>query len=137
MTYNPKFPYNGEQIIFNSDRISLNSKTDSIFLFSSKAISFSSNEGIHFNTNNMIINSDIIKLGLDAVEPLVKGNQLEFFHNKLLNDLEAMGNQLYIATDSNGNAIPAVQISGNILLKSTKRLKNLLKKINSSQNFTL
>jgi len=57
--------------------------------------------------------------------------------NKLLSDLENVGDQLFTATDSNGNAIPSVQTAGNSLIKSTKRIRTLLKTINSEQNYTI
>jgi len=136
--YKPQFPYNGKQIIFNSDRVLINSKNDSILLFSSKVISLSSNEGIHFNTEKeFIVNSSKIQLGIDATEPLVRGNKFKNLMNKLLSDLENVGDQLFTATDSNGNAIPSVQTAGNSLIKSTKRIRTLLKTINSEQNYTI
>lgn len=138
MTYIPDFPYNKNQLILNSDRVIINSKSDSIFLFSDKAIGFSSNEGIHFNTNkNIILNGSKIQLGLEAKEPLIKGNQLENLFNKMFSDLENIGDQLYNAVDSNGNPIPSVATAGNILIKSVKRLKVLLKTIKSDQNYTI
>lgn len=138
MTYIPKFPYNGPQEIFNSGRIVLNSKDDSIFLFSSKAIGLSSNEGIHLNTEKeIILNSSNIQLGLDANEPLIKGAKHNNMMLKLLNDLENVGGQLFSATDSNGNPIPSVQTAGNSLIKSVKRIKILLPNIYSKQNYTI
>ena len=136
--YKPQFPYNGKQIIFNSDRVLINSKNDSILLFSSKVISLSSNEGIHFNTEKeFIVNSSKIQLGIDATEPLVRGNKFKNLMNKLLLDLENVGDQLFTATDSNGNAKTSVQTAGNSLIKSTKRIRILLKTINSEQNYTI
>jgi hypothetical protein len=136
--YTPKFPYDKDQIIINSNRITLNSKDDSIFLFANKIINFSSNEGIHFNTNkNIIFNSSKIQLGLNAEEPLVKGNQLKNILEKLLELLEIVGSQLLTATDSNNIPIVTVQTSGNSLIKSSKRIKLLLKNLNSEQNYTL
>ncbi len=138
MAYTPQFPYNGNQIIYTSDRIMFNSRNDSIFLFSNKVIGLSSNEGIHLNTDgDVIINSPKIQLGIDAAEPLVRGKKFINMMEKLLSDLENVGGQLFTATDSNGNPIPAVQTAGNSLVKSTKRVKILLKSINSTQNFTL
>tara|TARA_Y100000592_G_scaffold85719_1_gene138157 strand:- start:16894 stop:17364 length:471 start_codon:yes stop_codon:yes gene_type:complete len=73
MTYIPSPPqtYKGNQIILNSDRLLFNAKSDSILLFSSKAIGFSTNGSFHFdtspdkNTSKFIINSPNIYLGLD------------------------------------------------------------------------
>jgi exonuclease VII small subunit len=136
--YKPLFPYDKEQILINSDRVSINSKDDSIFLFSNKVIGLSSNEGLHFNTNeNIIFNSNKIQLGLDAKEPLVKGNQLYNLLERLINDLENVGEQLNESIDSNGNPIPQTQTAGNNLIKSCKRIRKLLKNINSTQNYTI
>jgi hypothetical protein len=138
MSYIPKFPYNDDQAIINSNRVTLNSKTDSIFLFSSKMIILSSNEGIHFNTNKeFIVNSTKIQLGLNADEPIPKGNKLKNVLEKILDSLEIVGDQLNVAKDSNDNPIPAVQTAGNSLIRSTKRIKTLLKTINSTKNFTV
>lgn len=137
-TYKPEFPYNNPQIIFNSDRITLNSKKDSIFLFSSKIINFSSNEGIHFNTtDDIIMNGNKILLGLNAKEPLVKGNQIKNILDLLLDMISNVGEQLNDAIDSNGNPIINVQTSGNMLFKTSKRIKNQLKYILSKNNFTI
>lgn len=135
--YKPLFPYDEDQILISSNRVSINSKTDSIFFFSSKIISLSSNEGIHINTDNkVVINSSNIYLGLNAVEPLVKGNQLTNFHVRLINDLKNVGEQLSDAVDSNNNPLPSVQTAGNILIKSSRRLNKLIKSINSEVNYT-
>lgn len=136
--YKPDFPYKDDQLIINSDRLILNSKKDSIFLFANKAISFSANEGIHFNTEKeFYVNAKNIKLGLGADEPLVKGNQLKNILTKLLNDQNNIGNLLSNAVDSNGVAITSVVTAGNSLQRSTNRIKTLLKNLNSTSNFTL
>lgn len=138
MRYVPKFPYRGEQIIANSGRVLINSKDDSIFLFSNKLINFSSNEGIHFNTEReVIINSSEVRIGLEAKEPLVRGNKLKNILDKIFQDFDSLGNQLSKALDSNGNPIPAVQTAGSSLIRSSKRLKTLLKDLNSNQNYTV
>lgn len=136
--YTPVFPYNQEQIIINSDRVVLNSKLDSIFLFSDKIISLSSNEGVHVNTSKGIyMNGEEIRLGLKADNPIPKGNETTEAFNKILDTLDNVGGLLLSATDSNGNPIPQVVTAGNTLQKSSKRIKTLIKKINSKQNYTL
>lgn len=135
--YKPEFPYKGNKLIVNSDRIIINSKKDSIFLFSNKVINFSSNEGIHFNTNkDIFMNGKNIKLGLNADEPLVKGNQLKNLLEKLLNDLHDIGETLSKSTDSNNVPITGVVTAGDSLKKSINRIKTLLNKINSNNIFT-
>jgi len=96
MAYKPDNPhiYQGKQVIINSDRLLFNAKTDSILLFSDKAIGFSTNGSIHFDTsngdkNNFIVNAPNIYLGLDynddlPKEPAVKGDTLDEFLNEML-----------------------------------------------------
>lgn len=136
--YKPDFPYLGEQIIINSGRVILNSKDDSIFLFAKKAIGFSSAGTINFDTNSkVIINSPKIYLGLDAKEPLVKGNQLELILNDLLEMLRVLGAQLDGTQDSNGVFLTNIITASNSLSKSVGRIKNRVKDIKSKQNYTL
>ena len=96
MTKTPDAPhiYQGKQVIINSDRLLFNAKTDSILLFSNKAIGFSTNGSIHFDTsggdeNNFIVNAPNIYLGLDykdhlPKEPAVLGDSLDEFLNEVL-----------------------------------------------------
>ena len=89
MSYKPDFPYLGEQIIITSGRVTLNSKDDSVFLFGKKAIGFSSAGTINFDSDDkVIINAPQIYLGLEAKEPLVKGQALENLLLELLDSLE-------------------------------------------------
>ena len=102
MTYTPDAPgiYQGKQVIINSDRLLFNAKEDSILLFSNKAIGFSTNGSIHFDTskgdeNNFIVNSPNIYLGLDykdnlPIEPAVKGDSLEEFLNEILDLINSL-----------------------------------------------
>lgn len=137
MSYIPKFPFNDDQFIFNSKRISLNAKTDSIFLFADKAISLSSNNSIHLNTNeDILLNSKYIYLGLKASEPLIKGNELYNLLSRFFKDIENIGDILSNAMDSNNNAIPSVQTAGNSLRKSSIRMQKLTEYIRSENNFT-
>jgi hypothetical protein len=96
MAYKPDNPniYQGKQVIINSDRLLFNAKEDSILCFSDKAIGFSTNGSIHFDTsnrddNNFIVNAPNIYLGLDynddlPKEPAVKGDTLEELLNEML-----------------------------------------------------
>ena len=92
MTYTPDTPsiYQGKQVIINSNRLLFNAKEDAILLFANKAIGFSTNGSIHFDTSDkkdgekaskVVINSPNIYLGLQyngdlLTEPAVLGNYL-------------------------------------------------------------
>ena len=95
MTYTPDTPsiYQGKQVIINSDRLLFNAKEDAILLFANKAIGFSTNGSIHFDTSDkkdgdkaskIVMNSPNIYLGLKReygkdilpTEPAVLGDYL-------------------------------------------------------------
>ena len=89
MTYIPQSPstYQGNQVVINSDRLLFNAKTDSILLFSDKAIGFSTNGSFHFDTSpnekesKFVVNSPNIYLGLEhdntlPTQPAVLANDL-------------------------------------------------------------
>ena len=138
MSYKPDFPYLGEQIIITSGRVILNSKDDSVFLFGKKAIGFSSAGTINFDSDDkVIINAPQIYLGLEAKEPLVKGQALESLLTDLLDSLEELGEKLMSTVDSNGVYITAITTSGRSLQRSIKRVKSNLKSIKSTKNFTV
>jgi hypothetical protein len=138
MAYKPEFPYLGEQIIINSGRVILNSKDDSVFLFGKKAIGFSSAGTINFDADDkVIVNAPQIYLGIDAKEPLVKGQALENLLIDLLDTLDELGGKLTFAKDSNGVFLTGITTSGISLKRSVKRLKSQIKYIKSSKNFTL
>jgi hypothetical protein len=138
MSYKPDFPYLGEQIIITSGRVTLNSKDDSVFLFGKKAIGFSSAGTINFDSDDkVIINAPQIYLGLEAKEPLVKGQALENLLLELLDSLEELGDKLMFAVDSNGVFITSITTSGRSLHRSIKRVKSNLKSIKSTKNFTV
>ena len=138
MDYKPDFPYLGNQIIINSGRVILNSKDDSIFLFAKTAIGFSSAGTINFDSDDkFIVNSPQIHLGLDSVEPLVKGNQLELILNDILDSLNNLGKRLSKTRDSNGIYLTNIVTASKSLRGDIKRLRPLIKDILSKQNFTV
>lgn len=137
MSYTPEFPYIGEQIIINSGRVTLNSKDDSIFLFAKTAIGFSTAGSINLDCDDkVIINSPQIYLGLDADEPIIKGNQLVNLLNRLLNSLDSFSQIIQSSVDSNGIPIIAATTAGGTLTKDIIKVRSLLESIKSKRNFT-
>lgn len=136
--YKPEFPYLGEQIIINSGRVILNSKDDSVFLFSKKAIGFSSAGTINFDADDsIIVNAPKIYLGLGADEPLVKGTQLTIMLDDILDALRVLAVQLSGTQDSNGVYITNIITASDSLEKSVGRIKGRIQDITSNQNYTL
>ncbi len=67
------FSYQGKQVIINTDRVVLQSKTDSVLVFANDSISFSCNKSVHFDTGDsgyFIINTPKIVLGLNTNDKL-------------------------------------------------------------------
>jgi hypothetical protein len=136
--YKPEFPYLGEQIIINSGRVILNSKDDSVFLFSKKAIGFSSAGTINFDADDsIIVNTPKLYLGIGAEEPLVKGTQLTIMLDDILDALRVLSVQLSGTMDSNGVYLTNIIQASDSLNKSVSRIKNRVSDITSKQNYTL
>lgn len=141
-SYKPSFPYTGDHLIFNSDRVTINSKKDSILLFAKESISFSAAGSIHFNSDdNLIINSPKIYLGLetdvDKPEPAIKGQHLYDLLSYLISALTDLGTGLNYATDSKGRGIPSITTSGDNLITDALELSAKLEKIRSEKTFLL
>ena len=101
--------YQGKQVIINSDRLLFNAKTDSILLYSNKAIGFSTKGSIHFDTSDQkednpdsksiaskfVVNCPNIYLGLTfdkmlPTEPALLGNEFEEWANELLECIDGL-----------------------------------------------
>ena len=75
---------NSPQILLNSGRLVLNSKTDHLLLSSQKSIFLGANSTVNVSSKGMVVDSLDIKLGSkDATEPMILGN-------KFLGNLEAI-----------------------------------------------
>lgn len=138
MAYFPEFPYRGKQIIIDSDRVTLNSKTDTTFLVGNKAVSISSGGSINMDSSgDCIINSANIRLGLDAPHPLVYGDTLQSALNEFLKIInEVVVPNLQTATESNGAKMTSVNLAGDALQKAAVNLSQRLGDITSKTNFT-
>ena len=76
--------YDGEQIILNSGRLLLNSKSDSILLSSNNSINLNSINNVNIDSPSFIVKSNKIALGdKNATEPIILGN-------KFLSDFETL-----------------------------------------------
>jgi len=79
---------NSPQILLNSGRLVLNSKTDHLLLSSQKSIFLGANSTVNVSSKGMVVDSLDIKLGSkDATEPMILGN-------KFLGNLEAILTEL-------------------------------------------
>ena len=137
--------YQGKQVIIDSDRLLFNAHTDAILLFSNKAIGFSTQGSIHFDTSNQkesnessdaskfVVNSPNIYLGLKfdnnlPTEPALLGNEFDEWANELLDMIDGLiddiiYNVTYMAPM--GPTAPMASLSEAALSLRRKQVKNL------------
>jgi hypothetical protein len=144
-TYKPEFPYKGNQIIISSDRVTIHSKLDSIFLFGKQAVSLSSTKTINLDAYNEVkIDSPIIQLGHEARvlgEPTVLGRTLTIQLQQLLSSIKQAGSELSKASSENstlGATMESIHAAGILLFNASTSLENSLKadSILSKNTFT-
>lgn len=122
--------YSGEQIILNSGRLLLNSKTDSILLSSFNSINLNCVNSVNVDSNSVLIKSKSIALGdKNASEPVILGNSFLKDFEELCTNLNSLatvfekntiGGPGNISPPILGLAIPASQLansSANMLSK--------------------
>ena len=120
------YNYNKNQLFQSSDRIMINSRTDSIFLSSFQNIHIGSGNTITLSSKNeTIIESKNIYLGKQSKdsenkEPLVLGEQLRLFLEELVDTLEKFHALVQ------GVPVPVVDSTGALLLPKLQSLKNKL-----------
>jgi len=153
MAYVPKSPstYQGKQVIINSDRLLFNAKEDSILLFSDKAIGFSTNGSIHFDTSEnkeskLVINSPNIYLGLQTngnlpTEPVLLGDKTGQLLSDILDVIDGlMDDMIYkVSFITGAPGTPTAPNPANDGLLGTRRaeivqLKNQIEDIKSKIN---
>jgi hypothetical protein len=131
--YKPEFPYKGNQIIISSDRVTIHSKLDSIFLFGKQAVSLSSTNTINIDAYNEVkIDSPIIQLGHEAKvlgEPVVLGRTLSTQLEQLLSSIMEAGAELRKASSENaslGATMNSIAGAGKLLYNSAQSIQNAL-----------
>jgi hypothetical protein len=142
----PKLPNvyeNGSQLIFNSDRITLNSKKDEVMIFAKTNIEINTNNIINLNAGNYThVNSPKISLGTKkdgtvADEPLLLGNKTKDLLTQLMSIIEELSNGLASAVaPPQGSPLIGVNIAGASAVGKLEALQKQLKNITSTNNFT-
>lgn len=131
--------YAGSQIIINSDRVVLNSKTDHIILSSAKSVSLSALESVNIDTKEHIIDANSIKLGSkDATESLMLGDKTVDLLGNILDELSSVMGQLSGLVSLPPGA-PFVPLNAQAIQSQLKLnlYKNQLKTLLSKQNKTV
>tara|TARA_Y100001937_G_scaffold84151_1_gene113863 strand:- start:29936 stop:31267 length:1332 start_codon:yes stop_codon:yes gene_type:complete len=132
------YDYNQPQLFLNSDRITFNSKKDSIFLSSKQDLIFGAGKSINLiSEKETIIESSNIYLGKQAkikkeeggetpVEPIVLGEQLRLFLEEFISVMEQAHGLCQ------GAPIPIMDSSGAPLLPKLQQLKQKISDIKTT-----
>lgn len=137
--YLPQFPYTGNQIILNSDRLHLNAKNDFILLNSKKSISLAAPGSINIDSEgSFVVNANKIKLGIgeQSNSPLVKGDKLQELLVSCATFFQKVAEAIEDAEDSIGGKQADQKIASKNLSQLSKTIITALPNIISTQNFT-
>jgi hypothetical protein len=145
MSFVPVRQYNKNQVILTSDRLIFNTKDDNIFFTAKKDIVLSSGGDVHINvgpsgglSNQFILNSPVIKLGLTGLQPVPKGNNLTDTLNQLMQSLTNLATNLASATGFGVGTVttPTINAAGTQMLGEIQNIQTLIKSINSTVTST-
>ncbi len=121
--------FNGEQIILNSGRLLLNSKSDSILLSSFDTINLNSVNSINIDTPKTIVASPEIYLGdKNATEPIILGDKFLSDYSSLLSSLISLCNALGTPIGTPVPFVPNAAIPGPAT-QTLVKAQNMLNKI--------
>ena len=143
--FKPEFPYKSNQIILSSDRVTLHSKSDAIFLFGKQAVSLSTTNTINLDAiNGVKIDSPNIELGREAKvlgEPVVLGRTLTTQLEVLLSNIMQAGAELRKVSSENaqlGASMQSIAGAGKLLYNAAQSLQTSLiaESILSKNTFT-
>tara|TARA_R110000744_G_scaffold221122_2_gene340081 strand:+ start:1789 stop:2265 length:477 start_codon:yes stop_codon:yes gene_type:complete len=142
--------YQGKQVIIDSDRLLFNAKGDSILLFAKKAIGFSAQDSIHFDTSDekegdkaskLVINSPNIYIGLKydknlPTEPALLGDEFDEWANELLDCIDGLmddivGKISYMAPTGPTGPGPTNEMMLSLRRKQVKTLRSNIQYIKS------
>jgi len=100
--------YAGKQLILNSGRLVFNSTEDHILLSSKKTVNINAINGFNIDSPQSVIQSNSVLLGgVNAVEPVLKGDTTINILVDLVNQLQALTIALQTVTPTGGPAVAA------------------------------
>jgi hypothetical protein len=140
----PEFPYKGNQIILSSDRVTLHSKKDGVFIFGKATIGLSSVGTVNIDSKEkVLIDSPKIELGSRAEqfgEPVPLGNSLQSILIEMNQALSLIANSMSKANGTNdistASSLSTIQVAGSTSLISLKDIERRLQNILSQTTFT-
>jgi hypothetical protein len=141
----PQFPYLSNQCIITSDRVTLHSRKDGIYLFGKATVCLSSPGTVNIESNEALkISAPLIELGLNARllgQPLVLGLELSELLDELIQALQVVAVALSKADGTSEEAISDsfddIKVSGESLVQATDNAAAAIETILSTKTYTL
>jgi hypothetical protein len=141
----PEFPYLGNQCIITSDRVTLHSRKDGIYLFGKATVCLSSPSTVNIESNEAIkMNAPLIELGLNAKnlgQPAILGLELTDLLDELIQALQVVAVALSKADGTSEEAVADsfndIKVSGDLLVSATNNAEAILPDILSKNTYTL
>lgn len=137
--YQPAFPYVGNQIIIDSDRVTINCKEDMALILAKKAVGISADSSVNIDTKGtFVVNAQKIKLGIgdDSEHPLVKGDVLIDLLREITISLADASKFLENVPDAEGFQNTGVRGAGSEFKAIVSKINNKLESLISKKNFT-
>jgi hypothetical protein len=140
----PEFPYKGNQVIVTSERVTLHSKKDGVFLFGKATVGLSSVGTINLDSKEkVLIDSPKIELGNMAEEfgePVPLGSSLQAVLVDMNNVLTLLANAMSKANGVNdastAMSLSTIQVAGSTSLQSLTKIQSRLQNILSQTTYT-
>ena len=133
--------YKGAQLLFNSDRITINSKQSDVLISSAKSIGINGTNVNIDSTDYLCLDADKMYFGKKArtntgasKQPVVLGHRLEAYLQDILTQLISLSTAIGSATTITGIPIPVANKEG---IATAGVLTGLLNKINPSGGSSL
>jgi hypothetical protein len=141
----PQFPYLGNQCIITSDRVTLHSRKDGIYLFGKATVCLSSTGTVNIESNEALkMSAPVIELGLNARDlgqPLVLGLELSELLDELIQALQVVAVALSKADGTSEEAVSDsfddIKVSGESLVQATDNAAAAIETILSTKTYTL
>jgi hypothetical protein len=141
----PQFPYLSNQCIITSDRVTLHSRKDGIYLFGKATVCLSSPGTVNIESNEALkISAPLIELGLNAKDlgqPVVLGLELSELLDELIQALQVVAVALSKADGTSEEAVSDsfddIKVSGESLVQATDNAVAAIENILSKNTYTL
>jgi hypothetical protein len=137
--------YKGEQILLSSGRLIFNARANDVYLNAKRYINFSAGDKVTIDVGNIdsddeqnmfLVNAPRMQFGLDkngAVEPIVKGEQLDVILSQLMEALATYSDMVAATV-----ATPPLVSTSAIFLKGRLQvIKANLENFKSTKSFTI